>query len=225
MLRPLNRPAACAPLLTVFLVLGIAACSSGDLGRSEAKKKLSKTVAACDPCYVPLNLAEPMAQKLVQLGYLDSHTFQLTPLGQKILGENALLRDPVPGPRQIYVAAFKKEIDEVTGIAANTRRQGIVDVHFTDRVIPLSDFFREPQNGLEMLRLGGFARLNDLSSFGTVEQSNGKLVAFHTSGLAQFKKYDDGWRIELSRGMSPWSQLNTPKIGGFAESDLQSQFR
>jgi hypothetical protein len=56
MLPFFNRSHAYAQALGILLLLTTLGCSSGDLGRSETKKKLSKAVDMCNPCYVPIPL-------------------------------------------------------------------------------------------------------------------------------------------------------------------------
>jgi hypothetical protein len=224
MLPFLNGSIACIRVLGIFLLLAIAGCSSGDLGRSEAKKKLSKVVDMCNPCYVPISASLPISQKLFQSGYLDPETLQLTPLGLKTLGENAVLHGTVPGPHQVFFAAFKKEIDEVTGIAPNTRHPNLVDAHFTYRIIPINDLLHESQVGLETLKLMEVGTLASLSAWGTVEQSDGKFIAYHTSGTAQFVKYDDGWRIQRPMNGIPWIELDIHRLGGFPQAALEAMY-
>jgi hypothetical protein len=224
MLPFFNRSKAYVQVLEVLLLLAIAGCSSGDLGRSEAKKKLSKAVDMCNPCYVPISASLPISQKLFQSGYLDPANLQLTPLGVKTLGENAVLHGTVPGPGRVFFAAFKKEIDEVTGISPNPRHQGVVDAHFTYRIVPINDLLRESQVGLETLKLMEVGTLASLSAWGTVEQSDGKFIAYHASGTAQFIKYDDGWRIHRPMDGIPWIELDIHRLGGFPQAALEAMY-
>src|ERR1700739_1263362 len=129
--------------LATLFVLSSTGCSKGDLSRSEAKKELSKTVDMCNPCILEEFSGHALGAKLFQLGYLDRASFTLTPLGENALGKDAITRDPQESYGWFSVAAFKKEIDEVTGIPSGQRDSGVAEVQFTYRIVPLFDFLRD----------------------------------------------------------------------------------
>jgi hypothetical protein len=166
--------------LAVIIILNAIGCSAGDLSRSEAKKKLSQTTDMCDPCFLALSGAHPLAKRLILMTYVNPTTLQLTPLGRHELGETSILSTPLPPyANEAYIGAFKKEIEEVTGIAM--RGQDTAEVQFKYRIIPILGPVRDAELALETLKINGFY---DLSRVGTAEQSGGKLVAFHTTGTA-----------------------------------------
>lgn len=206
---------------TIFLCAAIIAlaaigCSNGDLSRSEAKKQLSKTVDMCDPCVMEEYSGHTFGVKLLQLGYLDRASLTLTPLGENALGKDSITRDPKQSYGWFSVAAFKKEIDEVTGIAVDQRDTGLAEVQFTYRIVPLFDVLRDdPRLAIAVLDQYGS---NHLDRRGTVEEKDGKFIAYHTKGEANFKKYDDGWRVAHPIGYSNQLYLKIVPYGGLARS-------
>ncbi len=200
----------------MILALTPIGCSTGDLSRSEAKKQLSKTVDMCDPCVLEEFSGHALGAKLFQLGYLDRASFTLTPLGENALGKDAITRGPQESYGWFSVAAFKKEIDEVTGITSGQRDSGVAEVQFTYRIVPLFDFLRDdPRLAMAILDQYGS---NHLDRRGTVEEKDGKFVAYHTKGEANFKKYDDGWRVAHPIGYSNQLYLKIVPYGGLPRS-------
>jgi hypothetical protein len=201
---------------TLTILLMLTACSSGELGRSEAKKKLSKTPDMCNPCFIEVTPSDPLWAKLFQLGYVDPGILQLTSSGQKELGESALWQTPKGTRGVIVVGAFKKEVDEVTGIATNP--QGLAEVKFTYRIVPILNPVRNSELGLQTLVKKGIYDLTTLG--GTADQEDGKLISLHIPGKARFKKYDDGWRVERTNMFNQKLDLDIWNIGGLPESAL-----
>ena len=218
MLRLLNRIAVYT--LAQILMLFLLGCSTGDLSRSEAKKKLSQAIDMCNPCFMSEFAGYAFGTKLMQLGYLD-HTLQLTPQGQSVLGQNSITRDPIRRQGVFLLAAFKKEIDEVTGIAMGQPDSGTAQVQFTYRIVPLLDFLRDdPQMAIAVLGRYGSDHLDRI---GTIEQKDGKFIAFHASGEAKFRKYDDGWRLEHHSIYGNKLLLRILLLGGLERSLAERQ--
>jgi hypothetical protein len=219
MLPHLDRSSVYVRILGFLLLLAIAGCSSGELSRSEAKRKLSKTVDMCNPCFILVEPGDPLRSRLIQLGYVDPSSLQATPLGKQILGGNAVSFDPHAGPGTFIIGAFKKEIDEVTGIATSQKNSEVAEVKFKYRIAPVFDLLRDdPEIALTTLRRHRFF---DLDQMGTIEKDGNKWIGFHTTGVAKFKKYDDGWRIEHANDYSHKADLDITPIGGYDLSLLR----
>ena len=202
-------------LVTISLTLGLIACATGDLSRSEAKNKMSKTADMCNPCFLMADANRGLGLKLIQLGYVDRNTLEITFVGRQALGGNAVFHDLDPKVGVYYVAAFKKEIDEVTGISM---RQEIADVKFDYQIVPVLGIVRDdPQNTLITLSQSGFY---DVEQMAKVEQKGGKLVAIHATGSGRFKRYDDGWRVERTNNYGRRLDLNITSLGGLGRSVL-----
>lgn len=202
-------------VLAQVLILLLLGCSTGDLSRSDAKKKISQTLDMCNPCFLAEFGGYAFAAKLMQSGYLD-HNMQLTPQGRTVLGENSIIPDPSHVQGTFLVAAFKKEIDEVTGIALGQPDAGTAQVQFTYRIVPLLDFLRDdPPMAIAVLGRNGSEHLQRI---GSIEQKDGKFIAFHASGEAKFRKYDDGWRLEHHSAYGNKLLLRILPLGGFDRS-------
>jgi hypothetical protein len=200
-------------LVTISLTLGLIACATGDLSRSEAKNKMSKTADMCNPCFLMADANRGLGLKLIQLGYVDRNTLEITFVGRQALGGNAVFHDLDPKVGVYYVAAFKKEIDEVTGISL---RQEIADVKFNYQIIPLLNIVRDaPEDTLTTLSQSGFFNVRQMA---TVEEQGNKLIAIHTNGSARFKRYDDGWRVEHANNTNRRLDLNITMLGGLDRS-------
>jgi hypothetical protein len=212
MLVPQSRT-FCRTAITIFILLGAIACSTGDLGRSEAKKKLSKTLDMCNPCFLMADAHRGLGLKLIQLGYVDRSTLEITSVGQQALGGNAVAHNLDPSVGVYYVAAFKKEVEEVTGISM---RQETAEVQFNYQIIPLLNIVRDaPEDTLTTLNQSGFFNVRQMA---TVEEQGNKLIAIHTNGSARFKRYDDGWRVEHANDTSRRLDLNITMLGGLDRS-------
>lgn len=191
-------------VLSVVFALNLTGCS-GDLGRWEAKHKIAHSESMCNPCFLRVSKipTNRLTRQLILLGYLSPHSMQATELGRRVLGDHFLLHKGDP-----YLGAYKKEIDEVTGIGPSSWHAGGLNVQYTYRLIPVLDLTRDPQIGIPIL-----GNLRSIQEIGTIIQSGGQFDYFSGTGAETFLKYDDGWRIDPL-----YSEV--PILGGVAESSI-----
>lgn len=210
-----ETPSRSARLVPAALAMSVvAACGPGKLDRSEALAALAKSDAVAHappitqtyardgalgtPCddpagqppgqvrlFAPLQHAGLIAYAPEQRGTYSYCALSLTPAGERELGwqPTEQPRGPfAPSLRAYVVPLFAKVPDAVSGVAQAEGDAGRAHVEFTWRMRPartVALLFSDPTNGSARERA-------DVDSMTKVSHP----------GTAEFRRYDDGWRVE-----------------------------